>query len=480
MTLTADDTPVRTQSRPTRVNRSASPDRLASALPAARPRSRRRAADIAAALAGIGLGFVLASWLITRPAGLPTGAGAWSTEIGRVTGLLGTYAALLVLLLVARLPWLEREVGQDRLVRWHRRLGPWSLWLIASHVIAILLGYGAAEGRSIAGELWSLTTTVQWMLPAVAAFGLMVMVGVTSYRHARRRMAYETWWITHLYAYLAIALAYAHQVTLGQPFFEHRWLLIGWTVLYAATLGALIVFRWLVPSYRGVRHDLRVTRVVRESADTISVYVSGRRLDRLPARGGQFFQWRFWTRPMWWQTHPYSLSAAPNGRGLRITVKDLGDGSRALAAIRPGTRVWAEGPYGAFTPVVRSGDRVVLIGGGVGITPVRAVLEDLLTELPETGRVDVLYRVSRPQDVVLARELDALARRPQVRVRYLVGHRREHPMDAAALQRLVPDIRGADVFVCGPQPLVEAVRTATGVLGMPPSRVHTEDFQFLP
>jgi ferredoxin-NADP reductase len=288
-------------------------------------------------------------------------------------------------------------------------------------------------------------------------------------------MRYETWWVTHLYFYLAIALAYAHQVLLGQPFASHEWAKAVWIALYLATLGVVVAFRVLAPVLRSLAHDLRVHAVVRESPDTVSVWLTGRRLDRLHARGGQFFGLRFLTREHWWQSHPYSLSAGPDSRYLRVTVKDLGDHSRAMATLRPGTRVIAEGPYGVLTADARRSDRVVLVAGGVGVTPLRALLDDL----PRDAPVDLLFRAPYEEALVLRRELeDMAATRPRLRLRYLVGSRRDYPVTARSLQWLVPDIASSDIYTCGPEDLVVAVRHAARTLGIPDERIHDEAFSF--
>lgn len=440
---------------------------------AAAPASYDRAPLVALWLAGVGLGLVVGIQLATRSP--LSGPGALLTELGRWSALVGTYGALLVVVLVARVPALERSVGLDRMVAWHRRLGPLVLVLIGAHVVLVTAGYAASEGVSYLSETVTFASTYTWLLPAMAGFSLMVMAGVTSWRVARRRMRYETWWVTHLYFYLAIALAYLHQITLGQQFITHRWARWIWIGMYVVTFGALIAYRVAAPVRRSMRHDLRVHAVVRESADTVSVWISGRDLAGLDVRGGQFFGWRFLTPDMWWQSHPYSLSAGADKKYLRITVKDLGDHSRSLARLRPGTRVVAEGPYGTFTADARHGDRVVLVAGGVGVTPIRALLDDL----PKSASVDVLYRAGRPDALVLRKELDKIAAaRSQVRVRYLVGSRRDYPINARTLQWLVPDVAAADIYTCGPTGLVDAVREAAGILGMPPERVHDEAFTF--
>jgi ferredoxin-NADP reductase len=202
----------------------------------------------------------------------------------------------------------------------------------------------------------------------------------------------------------------------------------------------------------------------------------GRKLHKLAAQGGQFFSWRFLTKGHLLVAHPYSLSAAPTEHHVRITVKDLGDHSRSLALLRPGTRVFVEGPYGAFTAGRSSSPHVVLVGGGVGITPIRAIIE----EFKNGVQMDVIFRASKEEDLVLREELDYLAANSDgtIRVHYLVGPRKNHPMDARALTKLVPSFADADIYICGPTPLVESVRKAAQDLGVPKDKFHDEAFGY--
>jgi len=405
---------------------------------------------------------------------MPTSYAAALTELSRLSALVATYGVLLLVLLVARLPLIERELGHDTLVRWHRKVAPWTMALLTLHVVTVVWGYASQFAVSLLAQTWDLERTYPWVLPATVGFVLMLVASFTSHRWARSRMAYETWWVTHLYTYLALALAFGHQLVLGQAFVGHPFAHWFWIALYVAVLSAVLIYRVGSPLVRLVWHDLRVDHVIRESSETVSIVMTGRHLSKLPAKGGQFFAWRFLTPSLWYQAHPWSLSAAPDGRSLRITVKNLGDASAELVHLKPGTRVLAEGPYGAFTAEARHDDRVVLIAGGVGVAPIVSLLADL----PEHADVDVLYRAPRNDSVVLHRDLDALAaRRPHTRVRYLVGSRHEYPIDARALVRLIPDISQADVFVCGPGDLVDSVVESVDVIGVPPERIHHEAFR---
>jgi ferredoxin-NADP reductase len=212
----------------------------------------------------------------------------------------------------------------------------------------------------------------------------------------------------------------------------------------------------------------------------VSVYMAGRDLALLPAEAGQYLQWRFLTSRAWWRTHPFSLSAAPNGRWLRITVKSLGDDSRALSSLPVGTRVWFEGPYGAMTPTRRSRSRVVLIAAGIGISPIRALFEALSGG---PGDVDLIYRATSFDDAVLREEIDAIAGHRGHRVHYVVGERgvfpvSNEPLGPVELRRLVPDVAERDAFLCGPVRMMQSVEAALVRLGVPPAHVHAERFAY--
>jgi ferredoxin-NADP reductase/DMSO/TMAO reductase YedYZ heme-binding membrane subunit len=430
--------------------------------------------DALAALAGLGLGITIALGISAESAGSLHAAGGLTTAAGRMAGLVAAYGMVVVVVLVARLPPLERAVGQDRLVRWHRRLGPWPLYLVTAHAALITIGYARAAHDGLLHQLGQLIWTYPGILASTAGFVLLIAAGVTSYRKARRRMAYETWWSVHLYTYLALFLAFSHQVDTGASFVGHPAARAWWTALWVGALVLVVGCRVGLPLWRSLRHRVRVVGVRHEGPGAYSVLLEGRRLDRLPVAGGQFLQWRFLRPALWWQAHPYSLSAVPTGRHLRITVKDLGDHSRSLARLRPGTRAAIEGPYGAFTADGSAGDRVLLVGAGVGSTPIRALLQDL----PARADVVALLRGSTAEDLVLRDEIAEHVARRGGRLHELVGPRERVPLDAAALRRLVPDLARRDVYVCGPDGFTELLVDALREAGVPKPRIHRESFAF--
>ncbi|GAB3875523.1 ferredoxin reductase family protein [Kibdelosporangium lantanae] len=429
------------------------------------------------AAARAGLYFVLGA-NIGIVAALFAAAGPSTDVLITVGRLLGLYAALLMafqLLLVARLPWLDRRLGMDRLTSLHRLVGFGLVWLLVGHVVFVVYGYADLAGQGPVDEFVDLATTVGGVLRAVVSFVLIMAVGLVSARYARKRLAYETWHFIHLYTYLAVVLAFTHQIAVGSSFVNSTFARVYWWVLWGAALGAVLLGRVVLPLWRNVRHRLRVYAVVPESDNVVSVYMTGRDLDRLGARAGQFFLWRFLTRGRWWQANPYSLSAAPNGNVLRLTAKAVGEGSANLRHLKVGTRVFAEGPYGAFTTMHQRRTNALLIAGGVGVTPIRALLEDI------RGHVVVLYRVNSYDDAVLLQELTDIARKRGALLHVLAG-----PPDARneygpllgpnSLAGLVRDVWDRDVFVCGPPPMTTVVLGSLRELGVPREQIHAERF----
>jgi predicted ferric reductase len=393
------------------------------------------------------------------------------TSVARITGLLSAYMALIQVVLLARLPPLERLVGFDRLTVWHRWNGHATIDLVVLHVVFSVWGYALMDRFTIGKEISTMLGggVYPGMITATVGTALLLAVVATSYVVVKRRLSYEWWYAVHLLAYAGIALAWFHQIPTGNELVLDTAAADYWRALYAATLLLLLWFRVAAPIVGALRYRLRVAEVVPEGPGVVSIRMTGRNLEKLRARPGQFFMWRFLTRGRWWTAHPFSLSEAPDGRSFRITVKALGDHSAALASVPVGTRVVAEGPFGVFTDAARRGGKRLLVAGGIGITPVRALVERSRDDV-------VIYRALREDELVLRGELDALG----VDVRYVVGDHAapdgDRLLSPEHLRELVPDIRERDVYVCGPPGMTDfAVRNVRDA-GVPHSHIHIERF----
>jgi predicted ferric reductase len=401
--------------------------------------------------------------------------------VGRVTGLIGTYLVLWQLLLMARLPWLERAFGLERLAILHKWNGYLVIGLLSGHGVFQTLGYQLGDGKDVAAQLADFITSYEGMLAAIVALALFLAVIGVSITIARRHLAYETWYFVHLYAYLGVALAFSHQLATGVDFAGNPVFVWYWYVLYAVVIGLLLLYRVAGPLLAYERHRFTVRSVEKEARGVFSVYIGGRNLRDFKAEAGQFAIWRFLDGKRWWQAHPFSISAVPDGRQLRITVKNIGDFSGGVHALKPGTPVLIEGPFGRF--IERPANpKVLLIAGGIGITPIRALAEEMAADGFD---VQVLYRAHDQGDLVFRKEIDDLASHHGVRVAYLLtqaaGSRstRDGWFEARSLQRLVPDVADRVAYVCGPEGMTKLVVGSLEALGVPSDQIRTEVFRLL-
>ncbi|MBQ1093896.1 ferredoxin reductase family protein [Streptomyces sp. B93] len=419
--------------------------------------------------------FVLVNVVIVEALFLSAGSG--KNDVLTVAKFFGLHAALLMffqLLLVARLPWLDRRIGMDRLTVWHRWVGFTLLWTVLTHATLVVLGYATLDDASMLKTFVALSGVPASLLGMLAA-AVIVVIGVISTRPLRRRLRYEVWHGLHLLLYVALGLSFVHQLQETTTFTSSAFATAYWWLMWLFAFGALLAGRLALPLWRNAYHRFRVVAVIPESDDAVSVYVTGRHLDKLPARAGQFCIWRFPGHHHWWLANPFSLSAAPTGQGLRLTAKAAGKASAGLRDLTPGGRAFVEGPYGAFTSLHRSRPGALLIAGGVGVTPVRAMLEEQTTG----GDVVVLYRVRSEADAVLLNEVRHLVEFRGGRLHLLTGRTGESgvpPFAPASLHQLVPDITERDVYVCGPPAMTTAVLSGLRELRVPARQVHAERF----
>ncbi|MGR8010650.1 ferredoxin reductase family protein [Streptomyces hypolithicus] len=392
-----------------------------------------------------------------------------------LTGLLAGYGVLVMILLMTRVPAVEHGVGAGRLARWHALGGRYVLSLCLGHAVLALCGYAAHTGTDLLAAANGLLG-----YPAIAAAtagtALLITVGVTSARAVRRRVGHETWRAVHLLTYLGAALAFGHQLV-GPDVAGSAPTVWVWAMLHAGVAVLLLWYRGVVPVRQALRHSLRVVDVRSEGPEVVSVLMQGIGLDELRAEAGQFFRWRFLQRRIWHTALPFSLSAPVRDDTLRITVKAAGDHTRRIRRLKPGTRVLATGPFGALTAHRRTRRKVLLLAGGVGITPLRALFETLPGG---PGDLTLLYRAGNEGRLVLRDELEEIARARGAALHYLLG-----PSDAAhdplapqALRALVPGLAEHDVYLCGPPRMAEAATAALVRAGVPAARIHSEYFTF--
>ena len=441
--------------------------------PATAARARRRA-WLAGYIALVLLPLV-AAWL-TDPLPTPRAARA---DIGVAFGFLALALLLVQFAPVSRLRPVSRPFGTDVLMQWHRGMGLAALGFVALH--ALLL-------PGVPWRAWILTVGSTGTRAGALAFWLAVAIVVTSVARQALRLSYEAWQVIHLTSACAITAAalwhvFAIGVYASAP-------VLGWLLVGYAGLFAVLLVRYRV--HRPIGLARRPWRVVANedvggSVRRLCVRPDGH--DGVRFEPGQFAWLLTGRSPFVSAQHPLSIasSAEPQQGGeVEFAVKALGDWSAmTVPALEPGRRVWVDGPYGGFTPSLTWHQPLVLIAGGIGIAPMRSILQTM-RDRGAARQVCLFYAAANMTRVVFADELDALSRQIPLRVTYVfenpeLSWRGERGfITVETLERGLPaGLSEFDYFVCGPLPMIDAMERVLTRLRVPPDRIHTERFQMV-
>lgn len=397
--------------------------------------------------------------------------------LGRLFGLLAVNLILLQLILIGRVKWVETIFGLDKLSIIHHYNGLFFLIFLLTHPLLMVLVYAKFTGQSFFGQIGSMISGSQELLKAFLATAIFIVIILLSMVIVRKKLKYESWYFTHLLTYLAIYLSFEHQFEFGGDFID-RTFVVYWYGIYIVGIGNLLFFRFIKPLWNFYRHGFYVDRVIPENAEVTSIYIKGRNLPEFKIRAGQFMIFRFLAEGYWWQAHPFSLSCAPNGDYLRISVKALGDFTRKIKAVPLGTKVLIDGPHGVFTAKDDRYQKYLLIAGGIGITPLRSLAETLVKQNKD---VVLLYASHKERSIALKNELENLTSAGNLKLHYIISDDQDWigekgRIDQEKIQRLAPDYQGRQVYLCGPKLMMKAIIDSFNNLGLKRSKIFYEKF----
>ncbi|MDZ7784114.1 MAG: ferric reductase-like transmembrane domain-containing protein [Halioglobus sp.] len=401
-------------------------------------------------------------------------AGAVLNTAGRLTGILGLSMLLVAAALCCRVPGFDRPFGGlTKLWQLHHRIGAAAFLLLLAHPVFLSLAAADVSLSTSVATLFSntpglwlgwlaLLSMMVFLAPSFAFFGLP---------------GYQRWKWLHRLSGPAIVLALIHTLLLARTL-PGIWNWILWTVFLAIALVAL-GYRWLFSRVWG-RHRYLIDEVHTPANNVVELVLKplGEPLDYV---AGQFVYLTPYDKNLeagYREEHPYTLSSAPGESGLRIAIKDLGNASRALQSVTPGTEVNIEGPYGDFFPRTEDGRPELWIAGGIGITPFLGRLRHLAREgLP--ADLHLVFCVQDESRALFLEELKTLVDRIEGASLSLHFFYREGPLSADFLHRHCPDLTQRHAYICGPVPLLHLARKLLIQAGVPQHCILTEEFVLL-
>lgn len=397
--------------------------------------------------------------------------------LGRITGLLGEYFLLVQLVLVGRVRWAEHLFGFDKLNKFHRLIGYSILSLLLTHPLLLTMGYAQASNVPFLSQFADFLAHKDNVLIAFIALLIFIFVVFLSISIVRKKLRYETWYFSHLLTYVAIGLAFSHQLGTGD--LRSGWTLNYWYILNFSVFGFVLLYRFARPAYLFFRHRFFIGDIVQETPDTYSIYIFGKHMDRFMFEAGQYANITILARGMWY-THPFSFSSAYNGKFIRFTIKSLGDYTSKIKDIKKGTPVIIDGPLGLFVEKKSARDKYLFIGGGIGITPLRSMIESLSSKNKD---MVLICGNKTEKDIAFKKEFENICNGcPSISIHNILGTPtpgyESGFIDKEKIVRLVPDFYDREVFLCGPPPMMKATADNLKDLGFPPEHIHYEKFSF--
>jgi predicted ferric reductase len=392
--------------------------------------------------------------------------------IGRLFGLLAAWSVILQIILMSRVPFIERNFDLHDNIQLHTYNGYAMLATISGHVIFLVLGYALPTQFGLWDQFVIFNT--QYSDVFLATIGTIIFFGASalSLQVVRKKMQYEVWMLTHVTVYLAIAMTFLHQINTGGDFIHNAWFTAFWYALYILAFVLWLRYRVLQPLVLLLKFDFKVSKIEMTARSTYSVTLTGKHVENFQFVSGQYATWRFLSKNLWYEAHPFSISSVVGSNTLRFTVKATPSLTERIAQVPIGTRVIIDGPRGSFTAErAEKSENVLLIAGGIGVTPYLSTIDALINE---GKRVTLLYSARTSVDVAFGKELMALEARGVVIRVYLTENSELITPDV--IKSAIKD--DSIVYICGPDAMSQSFSATLRGMGLNKKNIITERFAF--
>jgi predicted ferric reductase len=381
-----------------------------------------------------------------------------------------------------RLKFFNAPFGTDLVYHFHRQIGIAAFFLVFAHPTLLFI----LDSRYLR-YLNIFTSPLPVKFGSLAILFLVLVVWLAEYRQ-KLKIPYWFWKFWHgILATVMVSLALIHIFLTGN-YVSQAWkkeLWIGYSVLF---IGMLIYTRVIYP-LRLTRNPFTVTEVKNERGDVWTISLKPPAGKEIHFQPGQFGWLTAWKSPFSDSEHPFSLvSSAEKTASLQMSIKNLGPFTKTIQKLQSGDKVYLDGPYGYFsTDRYPDAKKLVLIPGGIGVTPIMSILRTL-ADRGDQRPLKVFYANQTWDAVTFREEMEELRQRLNMELVYVI----ERPPDDwqgesgflnnAVLKKYLPDDWLGDdteVFLCGPTPMMNAVEKALHQTGYAERKVHTERYSFV-
>jgi len=407
--------------------------------------------------------FTNSSYLISG-----TSNGHLLIAFGRLAGLLSEFLILIQLLLISRFTFIERQYGFDKLISIHKKIGFFLGIFLISHPLLLSIGYSLSGNTGFIGQFVNFITKWNGIFGATFAFINIIFVAIISIKKYRAKISYEVWYFLHLPLYIAVAIAFEHQINTGDM--SAGGAMYYWFLINLVTIGILIIYRFLKPIYLFSKHTFKIDKVIQENEYVYSIYITGKNMNQYKFQAGQYTNLIFFQKKMIFH-HPFSFSDAYNGKYLRFTIKASGDFTSKIDKLKTGTRVWIDGPFGAFTLSKLVNNKIVFIAGGIGITPILSMIKSM----QNVKNAVLLYSNKSESDINFWHEIT----RSQIESHYFnTSLGTSNRISIEKIVEICPDYKNRDFYICGPKLMTHSLVKNLKIAGISSKQIHFEKFDY--
>ena len=426
---------------------------------------------------------VLIPWALSFIEGLEVRG--WYEETVVLLSIAGFSMMLLQFALTSRVDAVAGRAGVDNTMRLHKKWGEYVAWLFLLHPFLIVAPRFFVAPSFALGDVWDLFTQPE-TATGMYAWSLMIVWVLVAVFKERTGLSYEAWRYMHSAGFIAIIiLATHHAVTVGRHGRYNLWYDTMWIVLCALAVG-LVIYIYLFRPRVAARQPFKVVSCDKRSSDDWYLTIEKDGDFPFDFDAGQF-TWISTSDSVYARNeHPFSIASSNSDLPkVSYVIRDLGDYTRQLAKIRPGKRVWLDGPHGVFTLNARNATGIVLIAGGAGIGPLIGILRELASN-NDARPIWLFYANRTMEQMLFLDELESMKATLQLQVSLVL----EAPpegfdgyqgfIDQTVLSSALQDPQHVnwDFYICGPPMMVTAVEHHLKALSIPRDRILYEQLGF--
>ncbi len=406
--------------------------------------------------------FTNSNYLLTS-----TKSGDFLIALGRLAGLLTEFLILIQLLFISRFSSIEKEFGFDKLIALHKKIGFFLVVFLISHPLLLTLGYAQSKNTSFINQFLNFQNNWENVLGATIASVVIIFTAIISMKRFRNKIPYEVWYFAHLPLYIAVAIAFGHQVNTGDM--ATGGAMFYWYLLNIVLFGILISYRFIKPAYIYFKHSFVIEKMVKENENVYSVYISGKNMNEYRFKSGQYASLIFLQKNMWFH-HPFSFSDAYNGKYIRFTIKASGDFTSIIENLKIGTRVWIDGPLGAFTLEKSIQNKYLFIAGGIGITPILSIIKSLKNK----DNSVLLYSNKNEDKICFKKEITDTGAETHYFNTNIINNR----INIQSIVNTCPDYKDRDIYICGPEQMTLSLVRSLENIGVQHEQIHFDIFSY--